>query len=228
MSINPLELYYHRLKEGLLARFKDYNKINKLAEITRFLDERSITTVTAQELYDKLMATPDAISKHYEEILQEIMEDHLSDAATEAKQDDILAKQSLIITYGLSTTTLLQQVDNGEYKDELTTVYAKACEVLILGYGLITCKVTHVAQVALKSSFVALYLNGVEQETSENGTTTPYIKTFTELQVEPGDLVQLYVKAEDVTPITNTGQWKDFQLYADEVAASLAVQQSEE
>ena len=54
MSISPLELFFSRMRENIEQRLKGYTPAEKLAEITRFLDERSITTITAQELYDKL------------------------------------------------------------------------------------------------------------------------------------------------------------------------------
>ncbi|KKK63492.1 hypothetical protein LCGC14_2993750, partial [marine sediment metagenome] len=65
MSINPLQLFFDRMQETIRARLKGFSDEEQLDDITRFLSERSITTITAQELYDKLVRTPEAFAKDY-------------------------------------------------------------------------------------------------------------------------------------------------------------------
>lgn len=98
-SMHPLEAFFRSKLRDIQRRLSGFTKAERLEEIARLLSERGITTITAQELYDKLMRTPLALVEDYTKIMQEIIKDNLEEIeSVVALETSIQALKNIIAT----------------------------------------------------------------------------------------------------------------------------------
>lgn len=124
-KINPLELFFLRLDEKIRHKLRLYTDREKLADMERFLSDRNITTITAQELFDNLHGVPEAIASKYAKVMQEIIKDNLEEI------ESIIALEASIVTLSNLVATAAKQdaaqtvLDNIKTGVDLNATFAR-------------------------------------------------------------------------------------------------------
>lgn len=111
MSINPLELFFKRKIRDIQRRLEGYTDTELVEQIKRLLESRGITTITEQEIFDRLKTIPDAVSKQIGVIVQEFIMDNLEEIRDSVALETSITALKNVTGYVKTAVEALQSYD---------------------------------------------------------------------------------------------------------------------